>query len=190
MKNTLFLIFLLSVYFLATAHSQVINPLLLIDQSHIQISSNDPLALQSAKIRLIPQEKILNMHIDSIHLATSPLVPLDRKKLSIAIPIVVPINKRLVIIAHEEHGSTIQRKMGAQAKISSEAFFTGNRGAVISRTISTAGKKNFILSSTSAVASLCGISTILRLNKSLVSKSSQIAGVKTSLKLVLQDCVK
>ncbi len=170
------------------ADAQPLNPINLMNRDTIKIISSDPLVGIHAKIKLIPNAKALTLHLDTLNLRTSPVSVVERKTVSLAIPMAVPSHKRLVIHSLTETGSTIHRKSMAQTSLSSEVFIAGSKGIIIKQQSKVSGKKILSLTSRKILKSACGKDLILRLNKSILSQGAQISSQRSTIQMSLEDC--
>ena len=107
----------------------------------------------------------------------------DRKACGVSIPLTVPAGKSVAIVGVSYAGRN-SLPSGASARLSAEIFFAGGKGPVATKTISgpSSGKFTFSTASVGTVWSACGASLNLRVNSSLLVKTSGGKTASTSIR--------
>jgi hypothetical protein len=185
MKNVLVISVLVLLFFVTSAKSQV-----RVDLASAAIGASDSEISQSSNIQLVPEGNSLWVVVNSPLLSTSLHQPVDRKQISVAIPIHVPKKKQLLISSQIEQASSILVDEDSQAVLSSELFIAGSQSIPLKKIVKTPGQSKIVLSSQKIIRSSCGQSVLLRLSKSISSREASITAGKTALKLQLVSCKK
>jgi hypothetical protein len=171
--------------------AQPLNPIQLINRADIKIVSNDPMITQLARVKLIPSTTKLTLHLDTLNLTASTISKssLQRNKILLVIPLAVPQGKKLLIHSLTEVGTSNIRKTKAAVTLHSEVFLAGSTGIIVNHSSKIVGNKILSLTSRKTISSACGQSSILRLNKSIISKGvAKISSHRSSIVLSLEDC--
>lgn len=118
------------------------------------------------------------------------------KNCSLAIPVKVPANKR-VVVSLIDLGGDFSLQAGTSAKVRFEAFLTGGQQKALEKNLAreSAQSNSFLMRKTDVLKSTCGGNDIMRLNSNIVARSSvdkkEYVGIKSiSLYLALEDCKK
>ena len=110
----------------------------------------------------------------------------DRKACGISVPFTVPSGQSVAIVGVQYKGLN-KLPSGATATLRTETFFAGGKGPVVSRTFKgpSSGSYSFTSVASAPVWSACGASFNLRINSSLLVKTS--GGKSASSSVRLQD---
>ena len=110
----------------------------------------------------------------------------DRKACGISVPFKVPAGQSVAIVGVQYKG-LIKLPSGATATLSTETFFAGGKGPVVTRAFKgpTTGSYSFTSAASAPVWSACGGSFNLRINSSL--RVNTTGGKSASSSVRLQD---
>lgn len=165
------------------------------DLSKVIVGGNGcPKTVGVTRIEFNQEKNILEVRPSAYRNDVSAARPLDRKTCSIAIPVTVPKNKRLVISQIDLLGKA-DLQAGAKSQISFEAFVAGSSGLVKTRNFAptAALKGRHLTRRTEVLKSECGAVTNVRLNSSMLTNASKKKAESmelnsVSLYLSLEDC--
>ena len=163
-----------------------------VDLAHLAVAgSGCPTTLEGTVADFDLERNLLDISLRRFSLSAGGTSgkTLDRQTCNLAIPVLAPHGKR-VVISQIDLSSKLDLGAGAQASFRLESFLAGSTGAVASRTVSAtiAGKKGrSLMRSNDRLRSNCGGSDILRLNSSavLAAGSAQNASTLAVSRLVL-----
>lgn len=191
MKNFLSVILLISIFILTYTKAQAQstgNPIQFIDRNLISLVSNDSQVSRMATIKLVIEEDVLKLHLDTLNLGISPSSSIGRKTILMSLPIQLPPSKRLVLSSLSEIGNALIRKKGGSTALTSEVIFAGSPGIAVSHKGKALGASIINLSNKKIIKSHCGASVNLRINKSIRSREAKISSFRSSIVLSLEDC--
>ena len=126
---------------------------------------------------------VLSLKFSSYRASAGGARSFDRKTCGVSIPLTVPAGKTVAIVG-VSYGGRTSLPSGASARLSAEIFFAGGKGPVATRTISgpSNGKFTFSTASVGTVWSACGASLNLRVNSSLLVKTTRGRTASTSIR--------
>jgi hypothetical protein len=151
-------------------------------------------AVDSYELALSTQAQNIELKTNAFQSAVSPEHRLDRKACTLAIPLKLPANLRLVVETAKLTGTARVTNKGL-AVVNLAAFTGASQAEELRQVVETEGESAIELASTEAHVTACGAETLLRVNASSVLQSRgrdstaelQVDGIVLGLKLETCD---
>lgn len=201
-KNLVITILMLSIFMLQQAHSQVQSPILLQDQpTSLQVSLRELLlnaSVQSAgrgascEGLSVDISDLVQLHLLKVvtpNLKSVRSSRLERSLCTVAIGFQLPAGKKIVIADQGEIISLKSSSDQSRVRLNSEIFLAGSQSRPLRKEIKGKMQDTIIVPKIGKIlASDCGSSVILRLNKSMATNNSLAVASETLMQLDLVDC--